>query len=486
MTVLLCCCMVEIAVAGKCGVSAPEISLSEIVSDCDHEDKGRITECVAAMHRFCGKVKYPTKGVTHFGVSQEAANGQIGMACVPTKWYGDVSINTLTKYNSGCSIMKSQHRDCLSAMHQFCEDQHGSGPDTPVAGISQEVGNGVLQVHCFEASHMEHVSNDVLQHQHPGCPKENSDSADCFAAASRWCQLLRYSGGITLEADTKGIQVACYNADFTNVVFVKRTTEFYEAGEHIVSYCDNIITFNISEGTLSDIEPDTLKMENYDNTHSSVDLVEHFIVSKDVSETSSFTQTHSLAISEDITFTARTPTVFGGGAETSISSSHMYTKGLSLTKDNTVTKHYSDESLVTVPPGQAIVKMAVISIAHLDVPWSAKVLNGLGAEREISGRWKGVSTYNLDVVQKDKTVPVQLHHYTQGPVLRATDPNPDIPGSCPTAPCSSNLALCPSDSALCSSPLAVCTGNFQCACGCTNHCVPSSNCTANERCVPAS
>lgn len=55
----------------------------------------------------------------------------------------------------------------------------------------------------------------MLTALHSGGVLPETHSADCFAAASRWCVNLGYSGGITQEVDPNGILVACYNAEFT-------------------------------------------------------------------------------------------------------------------------------------------------------------------------------------------------------------------------------------------------------------------------------
>ena len=71
------------------------------------------------MHRFCGMVTYAT-AMTTLGVSREVGIDRIDMSCIHSQWSGDVSITTLQRHHSGCTSGKSQHRDCLSAIHRYC------------------------------------------------------------------------------------------------------------------------------------------------------------------------------------------------------------------------------------------------------------------------------------------------------------------------------------------------------------------------------
>ena len=154
------CCMLGIAVAGRCGVSAPEKALNEIVSYCDSVSKSRTADCTAAMHRFCGNVTYPT-AITTFGVPREFGDGEIGMSCVRTGWNGDVPIASLQHYESGCTLEKSQGKECIKAINQHCHYSYGIWGY--IAGISQEVGQNVLGVHCFKPTLFENVNWDDIK-----------------------------------------------------------------------------------------------------------------------------------------------------------------------------------------------------------------------------------------------------------------------------------------------------------------------------------
>ena len=62
---------------------------------------------------------------------------------------------------------------------------------------------------------------------------------------------------------------------------------------------------------------------------------------------------------------------------------------------------YTTTSDVSVPAGKGIVKEATVQRATLDVPWTARVVNGLGAITTLGGQWRGVSLYNFRVTQGD-------------------------------------------------------------------------------------
>jgi hypothetical protein len=112
-------------------------SLASYHPDC--KDNPQSPACVAAIHRAC-----ETRGASG-GMSQEVGNGVFGVACFDTKWFGDVSIDDLRSKHPGCdSANKSRSSDCVAAIHRFCETRGAGG------GISQEIGNGVLGVACFD------------------------------------------------------------------------------------------------------------------------------------------------------------------------------------------------------------------------------------------------------------------------------------------------------------------------------------------------
>lgn len=391
---VLVCSMIATTVAGSCEVSAPQVSLSELHKGCNNDGLSRHPDCVAAMHRFCSQLTFISrpKVSSMLGVSQEHGNGIITMSCVGSN-SNDIKINVLRQYHSGCDrTSKSQHRDCLAAIHRFCKKELKNGA---AAGISQEVGKDSLLVSCFMSARKESINKDVLKRDHDKCEYPYSDSRQCFSAASRWCRRVGHSGGITQEVEYDIILVACYDAVLTNDIFVHRVLEYYEAESKITNVCS--LDFNVDQGELLSRSPDVLQTEYYDNRLSSVPLESTFVVSKSVTESFSFTFSQSVTISASTTVSANIP--FFGGVQTTLSTE--LTTGISLTKMNTKTVSFNTQSAVTVPPGKMIQKEAIVQRAVLDVPWSGKVVNGLGHVTTITGLWRGVNTFNLHVEQTD-------------------------------------------------------------------------------------
>ena len=141
------------------------------------------------------------------------------------------------------------------------------------------------------------MPQDVLASFNSGCT--NSDSDDCFSAASRWCVSLGYSGGITQEVNNDGVVVACYDAEFTHDAFISRTNNFFYAEWEATQVCS--IAFNVDNGVLLSETPQFLKIEAYDNRASGVPLNTDFQVSKEVAEISSFiTHYHNFTIAPEI------------------------------------------------------------------------------------------------------------------------------------------------------------------------------------------
>ena len=138
-------------------------------------------------------------------------------------------------------------------------------------------------------------------------------------------------------------------------------------------------------------------MEVYDNRASRVDLNSNFEVSTEVTELSSFTHTHSLTIGFQTTVSARLP--FFGGKDITLSTS--FTTEVSLITETTRATSYSTSSAVSVPAGE--LGDCQRSSSTKSQPWTARVINGLGAVATIGGQWRGVmvNVFNFRVIQTD-------------------------------------------------------------------------------------
>ena len=386
------CCMVGTTAGGKCDVLAPDKTLSDLHDRCDNSDKSRSSDCVSAMNRFCEQATYPT-AIKTLGVSRKQRPDVIGMSCVRSENNQVVRIDTLNEYHSECNtISKSQHRDCLSAIHRFCMAKFGNS----YAGMSLEIpSTESLYVACFQSPKKRLVPFRDLTALNGDCKFPNSDSSACFEAASIWCHNAGYDGGITQEVNTAGTFIACYNAEFSGDAFISPGSGAYnEAKSKVIRICS--LDFELDKGSAVPF-PNYLKIETYDNRASSVELNSDFEITKEVSETSSFTRTTSVTIGAEVSISLELP-IF---SDVGITLSTSVTNEVSMTKETTKTTAYTTTSPVAVPAGKAIIKQAIVLMANLNVPYTAVGINGLGSKAIIRGQWKGVSSYDFEIKQRD-------------------------------------------------------------------------------------
>jgi hypothetical protein len=120
-----------------------DVALSALAaqgSACDDLSKSQHQDCVSAAHRWCHNT-----GRAGAGIIQEVGNGTFYVACFNPNSYEDVSLSNLINQHGGCNDTgKSQHSDCVAAMHRWCVN-NGKG----ASGLAQETGNGVIGVACF-------------------------------------------------------------------------------------------------------------------------------------------------------------------------------------------------------------------------------------------------------------------------------------------------------------------------------------------------
>eukprot|EP01025_Chloroclados_australasicus_P004448 TRINITY_DN110_c0_g3_i1.p1 TRINITY_DN110_c0_g3~~TRINITY_DN110_c0_g3_i1.p1 ORF type:complete len:427 (-),score=30.51 TRINITY_DN110_c0_g3_i1:240-1424(-) len=371
----------------SCTTSAPEVALQQLHEGCFGEENARSPECYAALHRYCQKVELNSGAMV--GMGREVLGNQIGVSCVAAQWVGDVPVSDLHLYNAGCQIEASQSRDCLAAAHRFCNDKL----EADAGGISQEVGTGTLLVTCFKAARREHVITSVLNDEGTNCSFPDSDSTDCFSAASKWCRRFGHDGGITQEVNEDGMTVACYDAMYSGNAFFRALSDYYNAQVSLGEICS--FEFNTRRAQIVERTPQILKQVTYDNEDSVVQLQSNFDVTKELTLENHFQHEHSLIIGPEVTIKTNVPYVENWDVKTSA----FPTTTLFLTQVNTETVSYTFSSPVTVPAGTRLVKKAVVTVAEMDVEWSAEVITGLGALKTIGGNWKGFSTYDFKVEQ---------------------------------------------------------------------------------------
>lgn len=189
--------------------------------------------------------------------------------------------------------------------------------------------------------------------------------------------------------------VACYNTEFSGDAFNQRINDFYAAMRQGRQVCD--LKYQLDHNKILQATPDLLKVETYDNSHSDVPLESSFEVAKDVTETSRFDFSSALQIGAETTIKTGIPFI----AEGEVKLSASLTLSFSKSHETSMTKRYVQHSTVTVPPRKKISKEAKVTRSKLMVPWTAVVVNGLGALKQIHGNWYGVTTYDLQITQRN-------------------------------------------------------------------------------------
>jgi Clostridium epsilon toxin ETX/Bacillus mosquitocidal toxin MTX2 len=147
--------------------------------------------------------------------------------------------------------------------------------------------------------------------------------------------------------------------------------------------------------------PDIIATENYDNSKSSQPLNSTFIVNKEVSNTSTFSEEHGFEFGTGAAteFKAGIPSIAENTTTVTVDTST--THNWQLGGENSTTQSYTHQSDVVVPAFKHIQKIASVTKGNLDVPYRAKIRTGDGSIQWIEGTWKGVSTVNLVEKQVD-------------------------------------------------------------------------------------
>lgn len=166
--------------------------------------------------------------------------------------------------------------------------------------------------------------------------------------------------------------------------------------------------------------PDMIAEQTYLNP-SDIELTDKFVVSKDVSNKSTFSHEHGLTVKVGVntTFAAGIPYIAKN--KTSVSIDVTQTNAWKFGEENTTSQKYSSETSVKLPPHTKIKRTATVTRSSLDVPYRATVLLGDGSKRELKGTWNGVTTYNLEVKQESLNT-VNLKE--QREIVKTVDVNP--------------------------------------------------------------
>ena len=205
-------------------IQIPEEGLKAFHNGCTSNKLTRSSHCVAAMHRFCNKIVFPSPHIKPpqgqlVGISRETMNNRIGVSCVVSKSIANINVNVL---KNKCTTSLSQAPQCLIGIHRFCQKKFGQN----FVGISQEIPNkNDLTTACFKSSKKQLVPIKQLRMRNHECKNIAQWYTDhCFSAASRWCIDQGFSGGITQEASKGKVLVACYVSVYSGDVPIQIPT----------------------------------------------------------------------------------------------------------------------------------------------------------------------------------------------------------------------------------------------------------------------
>jgi hypothetical protein len=155
--------------------------------------------------------------------------------------------------------------------------------------------------------------------------------------------------------------------------------------------------------------PEVIATATYDNRGSSVELEDVFKVSKEVTNTSTFSHDHSLEVSIGVSTKFKAGIPFLAKNETTVEINTSTSNTWSFGEENSTTEKWERESPVKVPPGGHIQRTGSVTKGTINVAYRAKVRAADGSISWIEGTWIGASTVNLIVKQIDLK--------TQAPVL---------------------------------------------------------------------
>lgn len=202
----------------KCETNRP---LEEYEGSCNDATGGqsRSQACVSAVRRYCSDMSGDLN--LEAGVVQEigAADDVFGVGCLTIPYQDTVSFDDLEGFDKGCGDpANSQKLACLEAAHYYCQDTHGKE-----FGMIQGVSGNNATVVCDDVIVLVTVQMSALTEEHSNCNVERAATADCAAAAHRFCSdfvnppngyeavggYVQTVSGEQVEADSYEVEVAC-------------------------------------------------------------------------------------------------------------------------------------------------------------------------------------------------------------------------------------------------------------------------------------
>lgn len=164
--------------------------------ECTSVTQSRTPQCMAAMHRACylngiGDVAYP----------QEVGRDEISFLCMHSISYADVAYSEIPN----CAGQSSQTSSCYNSARRYCERFNSD-----VAGIIQELGDGVAGLACVPTPWSKAVPQDELAALHPGCNHYGKSQApECASASHGYCNSQGFVGGFIDRVENNQVTVAC-------------------------------------------------------------------------------------------------------------------------------------------------------------------------------------------------------------------------------------------------------------------------------------
>ncbi|MBF0442249.1 MAG: trypsin-like peptidase domain-containing protein [Oligoflexales bacterium] len=188
-------------------------TLSDMHTGCLQQDPHG-NACTAAIHRYVTK-----KGVGTVGLVREVIEGAsfhiFDIAAINAPYVYDRSIKELQSYHPDCAFPHAQSNECIAAVHRACKALGYS------AGLTQEVGEQVYTIACFNADLYEKISvSNGLATTLNGCKFPNARDTSCVSAINVACRNRGYDLGLSQEVNEDTFEVACMRSKWHESVKV--------------------------------------------------------------------------------------------------------------------------------------------------------------------------------------------------------------------------------------------------------------------------
>lgn len=159
--------------------------------------------------------------------------------------------------------------------------------------------------------------------------------------------------------------------------------------------------WNMDQAKVLSTAPEIIASETYDNSKSQIPLNTKFSFTKEITNTSTFSEEHGFEIKVGVEMKISAGVPLLAANETTVKFDTSTTNTWQFGGANTTTQSYTRESDVSVPPLKRMQRVASITKGNLDVPYRAKIRAVDGSIQWLEGTWNGVATVNLVEKQVD-------------------------------------------------------------------------------------